>query len=181
MTSTIRVLCLDPLPDTALAVFKNANFQIDFVDGELSEAALCRKVEDYNIICVKQKRAEVYMTDEVIRSAHRLLAIGVFSQWVAGKLVGDLFRKTTCQLDFLVSIHSPIDTHHRSTLQQHKHSESPSFPLRTAIRRPLPNSASASSSCLLAKLETAHGKSTRENGTKCRQIAMRFVARRWVF
>lgn len=77
----IRVLCLDPLPETALAVFRALNWRVDFADGELSEAALCRKVEDYNIICVKQKREEVYVTDEVIRSAHRLLAIGVFSQY----------------------------------------------------------------------------------------------------
>jgi D-3-phosphoglycerate dehydrogenase len=83
MSKELKVLVLDPLPETALAVFRNSNYKVDFADGELSEAALCRKVEDYNIICVKDKRPETYLTDEVIKSAHRLLAIGVFSQYTS--------------------------------------------------------------------------------------------------
>ena len=47
---------------------------------ELSEAQLCEKISEYNIVCVQKDRQNVYLTDEVIKSAHRLLAIGVFTR-----------------------------------------------------------------------------------------------------
>ncbi|KAJ3124362.1 hypothetical protein HK098_001186 [Nowakowskiella sp. JEL0407] len=77
----IRVLLLDPLSESALKVFQGKNYIIDEAFETLSESELVKKVAEYNIVCVRKERDYVYITDEVIRSAHRLWAIGVFSRF----------------------------------------------------------------------------------------------------
>ncbi|KAJ1569500.1 hypothetical protein HK096_002912 [Nowakowskiella sp. JEL0078] len=78
-----RVLLLDPLPQTAMKVLKDNNFKIDEFFETLSEADLVKKIGDYQLVCVRKERDYVYLTDEVIRSGHRLLAIGVFSRFAS--------------------------------------------------------------------------------------------------
>ncbi|KAJ3030019.1 UNVERIFIED_CONTAM: hypothetical protein HDU68_010368 [Siphonaria sp. JEL0065] len=76
----IRMLVLDPLPTTAMDIFKNSGFKIDEEFGKLSEAQLVKKISEYNVVVLKDDREETYLTDEVIKSGHRLLAIGVFGK-----------------------------------------------------------------------------------------------------
>ena len=84
----LRILLLDPLPQKAQLAFNQFNctviikthFKIDECFAELSEAELCEKISDYNIVCVQKDRQTLYLTDEVIKSAHRLLAIGIFTR-----------------------------------------------------------------------------------------------------
>ncbi|KAJ3415695.1 hypothetical protein HDV05_004373 [Chytridiales sp. JEL 0842] len=76
----IRVLVLDPIPESALNLFKQADYKIDLAFEDHSEADLVKKIGDYNIVCLKDEREEMYLTDEVIKSGHRLLAIGIFGK-----------------------------------------------------------------------------------------------------
>ncbi|KAJ3317863.1 ATPase of 26S proteasome regulatory subunit 4 [Blyttiomyces sp. JEL0837] len=47
----------------------------------MTEAELVRRIGDYHIVCMRDDtHEEQYLTDEVIRSAHRLLAIGIFGK-----------------------------------------------------------------------------------------------------
>ncbi|KAJ3336702.1 hypothetical protein HDU93_002322 [Gonapodya sp. JEL0774] len=101
MAKQINVLLLDPVPESALEIFQYAKWKVDSCFEQLSEAQLTKKIGDYQIVCLKEKRPQEYLTDEgafschydpngvnqilmemvVIRSAHRLLAIGCFSQY----------------------------------------------------------------------------------------------------
>ncbi|KAH9256740.1 hypothetical protein BASA81_005034 [Batrachochytrium salamandrivorans] len=74
----IRVLLLDPLPLNSTNAFDNAHYQVDECFGTLSESEVLSRISDYNIVCLSGDRESEYLTDEVLRSAHRLLAIGVF-------------------------------------------------------------------------------------------------------
>ncbi|KAJ3106412.1 hypothetical protein HDU97_006397 [Phlyctochytrium planicorne] len=76
----IKVLLLDPIPESALAIFSSANFKVDECFQQLSEAELVKRVNDYNIICLRDDREEQYLTDEVLQGAIRLLAVGVFGK-----------------------------------------------------------------------------------------------------
>ncbi|KAI8814972.1 phosphoglycerate dehydrogenase [Cladochytrium replicatum] len=79
----LRVLVLDPLPKSALKVFADANYKIDENFETLSESELVKTIGDYNIVCLRNERDYIYLTDEVLRSGHRLLAVGVFSRFVS--------------------------------------------------------------------------------------------------
>lgn len=75
----VKVLLLENIPDSALSVLaKENNYEVEIVREALSEAQLAKKVSDANVIGIGTQRSEV-LTDEVIRSAHKLLAIGCFS------------------------------------------------------------------------------------------------------
>ncbi|KAI8853198.1 D-3-phosphoglycerate dehydrogenase [Chytridium lagenaria] len=76
----VKVLLLDSLPESARAIFSSSNFKVDVCTDQLSEAELVKKVNDYNIICLRDHREEQYLTDEVLQGAIRLLAIGVFGK-----------------------------------------------------------------------------------------------------
>ncbi|KAI9193434.1 uncharacterized protein BJ171DRAFT_269875 [Polychytrium aggregatum] len=76
----IRVLLLDPIPSAAKAAFQDINFKIDECFEEQTEGSLLKMIGDYQIVCVSKERDEVYLTEDVLRSAHRLLAIGMFSR-----------------------------------------------------------------------------------------------------
>ncbi|KAJ3406790.1 hypothetical protein HDU80_010394 [Chytriomyces hyalinus] len=76
----IKMLVLDRLPASATEIFKNSGFIIDECFQEQTEAQLVKRISEYNIVCLRDDRDEQYLTDEVIRSGHRLLAIGVFGK-----------------------------------------------------------------------------------------------------
>ncbi|KAJ3071180.1 hypothetical protein HDU98_005697 [Podochytrium sp. JEL0797] len=80
LNKEIRMLVLDPLPATAMDIFKNSGFKIDECFDTLSEAQLVKKITEYNIVCLRDGKEEQCLTDEVIKSGHRLLAIGVFGK-----------------------------------------------------------------------------------------------------
>jgi D-3-phosphoglycerate dehydrogenase len=73
-SSDVKVLLLDPLHESSLTAFELAHFQVSECFEELTEGQLANKISDYHIICLKNR----IITDEVLKSAHRLLAIGVF-------------------------------------------------------------------------------------------------------
>jgi D-3-phosphoglycerate dehydrogenase len=84
----VRVLLLDPLPLKSINAFASASFHVEECFEKLSESRicfvhllleLCSKISEYNIVCLLQ-REEIYLTDEVLKSAHRLMAIGVFGR-----------------------------------------------------------------------------------------------------
>lgn len=74
--SDVKVLLLDPLPESTLTAFELAYFQVSECFEDLTEGQLAHKISDYHIICLKNR----IVSDEVLKSAHRLLAIGVFGQ-----------------------------------------------------------------------------------------------------
>ncbi|KAJ3117615.1 hypothetical protein HDU96_006213 [Phlyctochytrium bullatum] len=76
----IKVLLLDAVPESAAAIFRDANFKVDVCTENMSEAELVKKVSDYNILCLRDGREEQYLTDEVLQGAIRLLAVGVFGK-----------------------------------------------------------------------------------------------------
>ncbi|KAI9329224.1 D-isomer specific 2-hydroxyacid dehydrogenase [Zopfochytrium polystomum] len=73
-----RALLLDPLPQAALDILIDAGFTVEEAYEPQSEADLVRRISDYHLVCLDDHREDLYLSDEVIRSAHRLLAIGVF-------------------------------------------------------------------------------------------------------
>lgn len=77
----IRILLLDPIPEQALDTFKKQSFIIDTCFDELTEPQLLKRLSDYHIVCLGKDRDDVYLTDEVLRSAHKLLAIGIFGRF----------------------------------------------------------------------------------------------------
>ncbi|KAJ3266537.1 hypothetical protein HK104_006107 [Borealophlyctis nickersoniae] len=77
---TVKVLLLDPIPSAALRAFHEANYEIEEAFEEMSEGELARRIGEFNIVCIEHTSEDIILTDEVLRSAHRLLAIGVFSQ-----------------------------------------------------------------------------------------------------
>jgi D-3-phosphoglycerate dehydrogenase len=75
----IKVLLLDPLPRGAQNEFEKLGYHIDTHFEPITEAQLVKKIHNYQIICLGRNSDEPILTDEVLRSAHRLYAIGVFS------------------------------------------------------------------------------------------------------
>ncbi|KAJ3305411.1 hypothetical protein HDV03_001505 [Kappamyces sp. JEL0829] len=74
----VKVLLLDPFPEKTSNAFVAPDFEVDEAFGDLTEAELVKKVQEYQVICLSRERNETVLTDEVLRSAHRLLAVGVF-------------------------------------------------------------------------------------------------------
>jgi len=73
------VVLLQGVPESALQIFTaEASYDVEVCPEALSEAQLAKKIEDAHIIGIGPQTEEV-LTEELIRSAHRLLAIGCFS------------------------------------------------------------------------------------------------------
>ena len=72
----VKVLVLDPLPESSMTAFELAHFQVSECLEDLTEGQLANKISEYHIICLKDR----IISDEVLRSANRLLAIGVFGR-----------------------------------------------------------------------------------------------------
>jgi D-3-phosphoglycerate dehydrogenase len=77
---TIRVLFLDKLPEASTNAFISPQYEIEEFVEDCSEAAFVKKIQEFQIVCLSRERPDTVLTDEVLRSAHRLLAIGVFGQ-----------------------------------------------------------------------------------------------------
>lgn len=77
---TIKVLFLDKLPAESTNAFNSPEYEIEEFTQDCSEAALVKKIQEFQIVCLSRERPEQVLTDEVLRSAHRLIAIGVFGQ-----------------------------------------------------------------------------------------------------
>ncbi len=48
----MKVLVLDPVPESAIRTFEKQGFQVDFSLEEKSEAGLLKLAFEYNIICI---------------------------------------------------------------------------------------------------------------------------------
>lgn len=80
--STNTVLLLDPVSEEAIECFRANHYAVETCFDRLSEAELTRRLADCHLLCVSRREGEEeqYLTEEVLRSAHRLLAIGCFSR-----------------------------------------------------------------------------------------------------
>ncbi|KAJ3213413.1 hypothetical protein HK099_007403, partial [Clydaea vesicula] len=81
MVENKKLLLLDPITLSAEKSLELAGFKIDRNYDFLTEPQLLKKVSEYHVVVVANERNEIYLTDEVLRSAHKLLAIGVFSRF----------------------------------------------------------------------------------------------------
>ena len=75
-----NVLLLDPVPENTLKAFVDAGYSIHESFQTLTEGQLVKKIGEFQIVCLSRESSEAILTDEVLRSAHRLLAIGFFGQ-----------------------------------------------------------------------------------------------------
>ena len=74
----LKVLLLSEVPETALQVLtESAGYEVEICAEALTEAQLAKRIEEVNVVGLSDRHVEV-LTDEIIRSAHRLLAIGCF-------------------------------------------------------------------------------------------------------
>lgn len=79
----IKVLLLNGVPASAHEVFKKAHFEVEVESKNTSTSDIIGRIQDYHVIGVSDKTAEI-LDDEVLRCAHRLLAVGVFSEHIHG-------------------------------------------------------------------------------------------------
>jgi D-3-phosphoglycerate dehydrogenase len=98
-STPLKVLLLDPMPTETIKAFTDLNFTVVEDYGVKSEGQLAILVQDFNIICLSKDSEEMILTDEVLRSAHRLLAIGMFG-----------FLKNQIDIPTAVSMGIPIFT-----------------------------------------------------------------------
>lgn len=75
---SIKVLLLDPLPEGSRNEFTTNNYEITENFDQLSETQLINCIHEFNLVCLSRSHETQIFTEEVLRSAHRLLAIGVF-------------------------------------------------------------------------------------------------------
>jgi len=74
----LKALLLSGVPESALQVLNEASgYEVDICTEQLTEAQLAKRIEEVNVVGLADRNVEV-LTDEIIRSAHRLLAIGCF-------------------------------------------------------------------------------------------------------
>jgi len=72
-----KVLLLNPDLEAASKAFDDMGYEVDVCTHTLSEAQLAKKVEEVHVIALSDRNKDI-LTDEVLRSAHRLLAVGCF-------------------------------------------------------------------------------------------------------
>lgn len=87
----INVLLLDPVPMQTLKGFTALGWNIESDFTPMTEAQLQRKIRDFQVVCLARDSTEPILTDEIIRSAHRLLAIGFFGRFVIIRSTNLLF------------------------------------------------------------------------------------------
>jgi len=71
----IKVLLLENVHPSAHELFRGEGFQLEVANGALSEADLVQRVEDVHILGIRSKTR---VTDRVLASGRRLLAVGCF-------------------------------------------------------------------------------------------------------
>ncbi|GAB2781080.1 hypothetical protein GCM10027275_25830 [Rhabdobacter roseus] len=73
--SRIKVLLLENVHPAAVRAFEIEGFKVEFVKGALDEDELCERIKDVSIIGIRSK---TQITQRVLESANRLMAIGAF-------------------------------------------------------------------------------------------------------
>ena len=71
----INVLLLEKVDKIAFDLFKEEGYNVESLDGSLSEKDLIKKIKDVSILGIRSK---TIISDKVIKSANKLLAIGAF-------------------------------------------------------------------------------------------------------
>ncbi|MBS2022513.1 MAG: phosphoglycerate dehydrogenase [Deltaproteobacteria bacterium] len=71
----IKVLLLENIHESASGIFSGEGFQIERVKGALKPAELAARISDVHILGIRSK---THVTDEVLKSARRLLTLGCF-------------------------------------------------------------------------------------------------------
>jgi D-3-phosphoglycerate dehydrogenase / 2-oxoglutarate reductase len=73
--SLIKVLLLENVHPVAVQAFEEEGFKVEFVKGALDEDELCERIKDVSILGIRSK---TMVTQKVLESANRLMAIGAF-------------------------------------------------------------------------------------------------------
>ena len=71
----INVLLLEKVDKVAYDLFKEEGYNVESLDGSLDEKDLIKKIKDVSILGIRSK---TIISDKVIKSANKLLAIGAF-------------------------------------------------------------------------------------------------------
>ena len=71
----INVLLLEKVDKIAFDLFKEEGYNVESLDGSLSEKDLIKKIKDVSILGIRSK---TIISDKVIKSANKLLASGAF-------------------------------------------------------------------------------------------------------
>ncbi len=71
----INVLLLEKVDKVAFDLFKEEGYNVESLDGSLDEKDLIKKIKDVSILGIRSK---TIISDKVIKSANKLLAIGAF-------------------------------------------------------------------------------------------------------
>ena len=71
----INVLLLEGVHDDAVEAFKNEGYNVNYSPDSLSEEDLCEKIKDVHILGIRSKTK---ITQKVVDSADKLLAVGAF-------------------------------------------------------------------------------------------------------
>ena len=71
----INVLLLEKVDKIAFDLFKEEGYNVESLDGSLSEKDLIKKIKDVSILGIRSK---TIISNKVIKSANKLLAIGAF-------------------------------------------------------------------------------------------------------
>src|SRR5690606_20654767 len=71
----IKVLLLENIHETARSIFRSEGLDLEVLPGALSEEDLSKKIADVHMVGIRSK---TNITDQVLASAPRLLAIGCF-------------------------------------------------------------------------------------------------------
>ena len=71
----INVLLLEKVDKIAFDLFKEEGYNVESMDGSLNEKDLIKKIKDVSILGIRSK---TIISEKVIKSANKLLAIGAF-------------------------------------------------------------------------------------------------------
>ncbi len=71
----IKVLLLEKIDKVALNIFKKEGYNVECYDGSLNERELIKRIKNISILGIRSKTK---ISDKVIKSANKLLAVGAF-------------------------------------------------------------------------------------------------------
>lgn len=74
-TGDIKILLLENVNSTAIGIFKNQGYQVEFYKTSLPEDELIEKIKDVHAIGIRSKTK---LTEKVLRHARNLVVIGCF-------------------------------------------------------------------------------------------------------
>ncbi|CCE64927.1 hypothetical protein TPHA_0J01050 [Tetrapisispora phaffii CBS 4417] len=74
-TGDIKILLLENVNQTAIDIFKNQGYQVDFYKSSLPEAELAEKIKDVHAIGIRSK---TQLTEKILQQAKNLVVVGCF-------------------------------------------------------------------------------------------------------